>query len=40
MGDDDGRRLKRAEGDDGAKVEKLTDDLVNVIKQQANSEPA
>ncbi|WP_416877836.1 phosphoglucosamine mutase [Litorimonas sp.] len=29
-----------AEGDDGTKVEKLTDDLVNVIKQQANSEPA
>lgn len=27
-----------AEGDDGAKVEKLTDDLVNVIKQQANSD--
>ena len=29
-----------AEGDDGAKVEKLTDDLVNVIKQEANSEPS
>tara|TARA_R110002020_G_scaffold26758_8_gene86542 strand:+ start:1962 stop:3350 length:1389 start_codon:yes stop_codon:yes gene_type:complete len=29
-----------AEGDDGAKVEKLTDDLVNVIKQQANSDAA